>query len=109
MMREDSKRGMWRWALAGLVAVSLALAGCGGSSSTTGVIDLKSPGVEADGVIKPSVSCGAGSLWVPLEWGKLPKDTQELAIFIGRFEYVGEGGKKKVAVPFADLVSKIKP
>jgi hypothetical protein len=75
----------------------------------TSVIDLKSPGVGADGVIKPSVHCGQGSLWVPLEWGALPADTKELAIFIGRFKYVKEEGTRKAFVPFADLVSKIDP
>lgn len=111
MVGENSKKVGWSaWAL-GLVVLALASAGCGSdsSSSETSVIDLKSPGVEANGVIKPSVSCGEGSLWVPLKWGELPEDTKELAIFIGRFKYVNEGGKRKVFVPFADLVSKIKP
>jgi hypothetical protein len=111
MVRGDSKKtGRYAWAL-GLAVVALVVAGCGSgsSSSETAVIDLKSPGVGAGGVIKPNVSCGQGSLWVPLEWGDLPEDTKELAIFIGRFKYVNEGGKRKVFVPFADLVSKIKP
>lgn len=95
--------------LAATVAVLLGGCGAGGNSPVTSVIDLKSPGVGADGVIKPSVRCGAGSLWVPLEWGELPEGTRELAIFIGRFKYVNANGTRKVFVPFADLVSKVKP
>ena len=100
----------WAWGL-GLIAATLALSGCGGgeSSPVTSVIDLKSPGVGADGVIKPTVFCGWGSLWVPLKWGEVPEDTKELAIYIGRFKYVKEGGSRKLVVPFADLVSKFKP
>jgi len=75
----------------------------------TSAIDLKSPGVEANGVIKPSVSCGYGSLWIPLEWGGLPEDTKELAVLLARFEHVKDGNGKKLVVPFADLVSQFAP
>jgi hypothetical protein len=111
MTREDSGKGTWHAWVLGLIAVALALGGCGGSSDTpvTSVIDLKSPGVGANGVLKPSVFCGYGSLWVPLKWGKVPEDTKELAIYIGRFKYVKEGGTRKLVVPFADLVSRFKP
>lgn len=112
MMRGDAKRvlqGAW-WAVP--VAVALALSGCGGSGSSspvTGVIDLKSPGLKANGELKPSIRCGWGSLWVPLEWGEVPEGTKELAIFLGRFKYEKENGKRKAVVHFADLVSKFKP
>jgi hypothetical protein len=95
----------------GLVAAALALTSCGSGSSppVTSAIDLKSPGMQANGELKPSTRCGWGSLWVPLEWGKLPEDTKELAIYLGRFKYAKENGKRKVVVHFADLISKFKP
>ncbi len=112
MMREESKK-VARHACALILAVmslGLGLAGCSGSKApVTSVLDLKSPGVEPSGKTKPSVFCGWGSLWVPLEWGKVPEDTKELAILLARFEYVNEGGERKLAVPFADLVSEFKP
>ncbi|HET7486270.1 MAG TPA: hypothetical protein VFJ64_12970 [Solirubrobacterales bacterium] len=93
------------------MAAALALASCGGGSSApaTSAIDLKSPGIQANGELKPSTRCGWGSLWIPLEWGELPEDTKELAIYLGRFGYAKENGKRKVVVHFADLVSKFKP
>jgi hypothetical protein len=110
MMRGGSKKpARCAWGL-GLVAAALALASCGGNSTpVTSVIDLKSPGLQANGELKRSTRCGFGSLWVPLEWGKLPEDTKELAIYLGRFKHAKEGGKPKVVVHFADLVSKFKP
>lgn len=111
MMRENGRGTGIAWAL-GLIAVALILSGCGSASSDTGaisVIDLKSPGLRANGELKPSVRCGWGSLWVPLEWGEVPPDTKELAIYLGRFKHVKENGKPKVVVQFADLVSKFKP
>lgn len=111
MMREERREAVWCGCALGLIALALALAGCGGGSGSpvTGAIDLKSPGVQANGVTKPSVFCGWGSLWVPLEWGEVPEDTKELAVYLGRFKQVKEGGAQKVIVQFADLVSKFKP
>ncbi len=95
----------------GLIVAVLALASCGdsGSPPVTSVLDLQSSGLKANGELKPSTRCGWGSLWVPLEWGKLPEDTKELAIYIGRFTQTKKNGERKVAVHFADLISKFKP
>jgi len=93
----------------GLLVLALALASCGSDSPTTSVIDLKSPGMKANGELKPNVRCGWGSLWVPLEWGAVPTGTRELAILLARFEYAKERGKRKPIVRFADLVSNFKP
>lgn len=110
MMRGNPKktaRGIWRL---GLIAVVLALVGCGGSSPpVTSGISLKSKGVQSNGELKLSVRCGWGSFWIPLEWGEVPDDTKELAIFLGRFQYVKENGERKAVVKFADLSSKFKP
>lgn len=110
MMQGDSKKAAKvAWGLGLLVAV-LALTGCGGSSSpVTSVIDLKSKEVHSDGTLDPSVRCGWGSLWIPLEWGEVPDGTKELAILLGRYQYVKENGKRKAVVKFADLVSKFRP
>lgn len=110
MMWEGFKKSARNaWGL-GLIAAVLALASCGGSSPpVTSGLDLKSPGLRANGELKRSTRCGWGSLWVPLEWGKLPEDTKELAIYLGRFSDAKEDGKRKVVVHFADLVSKFKP
>lgn len=110
MMREESKKAV-RYVCALIAAMTvMGLAACGsGEEPITSVLDLKSPGAKANGVLKPSVFCGWGSLWVPLEWGKVPEGTKELAIMLARFKYVNEGDKRKVVVPFADLVSKFRP
>lgn len=107
MMREK-RRGI-SWAL-GLIAVAMALAGCASSgTSAISAIDLKSPGLQLNGELKPNVRCGWGSIWVPLEWGSVPEDTKELAVYIGRFEYLNKGKERKLVVPFGELVSHIKP
>jgi hypothetical protein len=111
MVRKNSRQTGVGWAL-GLIAAVLVLAGCGSASSagpSLSTIDLESPGLQANGELKPSVRCGWGSLWVPLEWGRVPENTKELAIYIGRFKYANERGKRRVVVQFADLVSKFKP
>lgn len=98
--------------LPGLIAAILVLAGCGGASSdspTLSAVALESPALQANGELKPSTRCGWGSLWVPLQWGKVPKNTKELAVYLGRFKYADEHGKQRVVVQFADLVSKFKP
>jgi hypothetical protein len=98
--------------LLGLIAAVLVLAGCGSASSDSpapSAIDLKSPGLQANGELKPSTRCGWGSLWIPLQWGKVPRNTKELAVYLGRFKLANELGKRKVIVQFADLVSKFNP
>jgi len=55
------------------------------------------------------VSCGSGSLWLPLKWGKAPAGTSELAVFIGRYEYEQTNDGRKLQVPFGDLISGISP
>jgi hypothetical protein len=91
------------------VLVAVVVAGCGESSSQPSIIDFKSPAVQANGIIRPDVKCGAGSLWLPLEWGSVPADTKELAVYIGRFKYEKTATGRKLLVPFADLISRIRP
>src|SRR4051794_10331130 len=111
MDRKNSggKEVLW---LLGLIAAILVLAGCGGTSSDSpalSVINLKSPALQANGELEPSTRCGWGAIWVPLQWGRVPEDTMELAVYFGRFKYANEHGEQRVVVQFADLVSKFKP
>lgn len=111
MNRKNSGGKETLWPL-GLIVAILGLAGCGSASSDSpalSTIDLKSPALRPNGELKQSVRCGWGSLWIPLEWGEVPDDTKELAIYLGRFKYANEHGRRKVVVQFADLVSKFKP
>src|SRR6476646_7266100 len=104
-----------RWPVA--LAVALMLAGCGKASSEepanglsdSSKIDCGSPAVGADGVISPRVSCGAGTLWLPLKWGSVPDGTDEIAVYIGRFKYKTVDGARKLIAPFGSLVSGIEP
>jgi hypothetical protein len=110
MARENLKKAARHVSVLALIAAAVALAGCGESDPpVTSVIDLKSPGVQTNGELNPSVRCGWGSLWIPLKWGEVPDDTKELAIYLGRFKNVKRNGERKVVVQFADLVSKFKP
>jgi hypothetical protein len=110
MHRALRKSPAGAWGL-GLLVALLILGGCGGGSGAaeTAQIDLKSPAVSADGIIKPSVTCGLGALWLPLRWGAAPAETKELAVYLGRFEYKRVDGRRKLVIPYADLVYHIKP
>jgi hypothetical protein len=105
-------RGFGRKIVPGVcAAVGLALlwssSGCGESSPGFAAIDFKSPAVS-QGTISPPYKCGGGSLWLPVEWGRVPPGTRELAIYMGHFHYKA-GGRRELVVPFADLVSHISP
>ncbi len=107
------------WILLGLVGL-LALAGCGGGSSdgsasdgggqgrSTAELELESPAVGADGTISPRVSCGSGTIWLPLKWGSPPSGTKELVLYWGRFEE-GKAQGSGVKVSFAAVVTGISP
>jgi hypothetical protein len=111
MDRKNSGGKEVLWPLC-LIAAILVLAGCGRTSSDNAAlsaIDLESSGLQANGELKPSTRCGWGAIWIPLHWGKVPENTNELAIYFARFKYASEHGKRRVVVQYADLVSKFKP
>jgi hypothetical protein len=95
-------------AITGLLG-ALFIASCGNSSPGTTKISFRSAAVKANGKIRASVSCGAGSLWLPLEWGPTPRDTKELAIYIGLFSYKNVKGIKRLEVSFGEIISGVKP
>ena len=103
---------MWHaWAL-GLIAIALALAGCGGGGDdpqVTSAIKLTSPDVGVDGATKPGIQCGFGPIWVTLEWGQVPEETKELAIYFTRFKSVKAGDGRKLVLTYADLINNIDP
>lgn len=98
----------------GVPAVALMLVGCGQQSSSQtpaggSSIELSSPAVGADGVISPHVKCGAGTIWLPLKWGSIPSETEELILYFGRVRRVAVDGAQRIRVPFADMLSGINP
>ena len=99
----------------GVLAVALMLAGCGSESSGnqessgTSRIQLESPAVRADGVISPHVSCGLGTIWLPLKWSSPPSGTKELILYFGRFKKETVDGAQGVRVSFAAMITGISP
>jgi phosphatidylethanolamine-binding protein (PEBP) family uncharacterized protein len=64
-----------------LLAV-LALAGCSSSSKPTAVtVPFKSPAV-IDNTLSARYTCDGRNISPPLEWGKVPSSTKELALFM---------------------------
>lgn len=107
-------------ALCGLCLAALALLSCGrepssdsasveGTAQSSAKLALESPAVGPDGAISPKVSCGAGTIWLPLKWDRVPSGTQELALYFGRLkEGAGESGSKG-GVSFAAMITGISP
>jgi phosphatidylethanolamine-binding protein (PEBP) family uncharacterized protein len=67
------------------IALVLALAGCGGGSSTTSgtplKIKFKSPALVA-GSLPALYTCDGKDITPPVEWGAVPTPTKELALFV---------------------------
>jgi len=90
------------------LAVAILLVVCGQGSSDSSTIRLKSPAVEADGLISAHYRCGAGTIWLPLRWGAIPSDTKELALYFGQFKREPAKGHR-VNVLFGALIPNINP
>jgi hypothetical protein len=103
-------RALSGWGL-GVLAAALIACGCGqgSSASTSSAIQLESPAVGVNGVISPRVSCGLGTIWLPLKWGSLPSGTKELVLYFGWFKEGAEAGGKRVVVPFGSVIREIEP
>jgi hypothetical protein len=94
----------------GVLAIVLMLAGCGESSSEESAkIRFESRAVLPNGEISPSYECGFGSVWLPLKWGSVPPETEELVLYFGRFKENAGAGSPKIKVPFAILITDIDP
>lgn len=112
-LRGGSVRALRVWLLLGLVGL-LAVAGCGQASSDSGSsesssIDFWSPAVRANGTISPRVNCGAGTLWLPLKWGSIPSETEELMVYFSRFKREAGDDGRKIKVLFAAMIFEISP
>jgi hypothetical protein len=103
-------RALSGWGL-GLLAAALLVCGCGQGSAVSprSTIRFGSPAVGANGVISPRVSCGAGTIWLPLKWGALPSGTKELVLYFGWLKWDLKHGKRRLTVPFGSVIRKIKP
>lgn len=71
-------------------------------------ISFSSPAVEPSGLVAKGFRCEQ-NLWLPLRWGKVPSSTEELALYIGRFENVAGGGSLSLQVPAGTLTLGISP
>jgi hypothetical protein len=117
------------WRSAGALAVAaLVAAGCGESGSGSDSsqdrrssteerstredparIRFESAAVRADDVISPRFECGGGSVWLPLRWGAVPPDTEELVVYLGRFIPRKGADPRRLSVPFGIFITKIDP
>lgn len=82
-----------------LVAV-LALAGCGGSPHKEATISLKSAAITGKSL--PALyTCDGKNISPPLEWGAVPADTRELALFLVSYTPVPSTHAYSAAVDWA--------
>ena len=86
--------------------LAIALAGCGGSSSadkTRGVptIPFKSPTIASKQQIPARYTCDGKDISPPLEWGAVPADVQNLALFVVGFTPEPSTKTYKVSVEWA--------
>lgn len=72
-------------------------------------IRFESPAVRADGVVSPRFECGGGSIWLPLRWGAVPPETEELAVYLGRFVPRKGAHSQRLSVPFGIFITNIDP
>jgi hypothetical protein len=99
------------------LACVLALASCGGESSSDTAaagpseLSFESPAIGPDGVISARYECGGGSIWLPLRWSQAPPGTREFVLYFGR--YRNPKAKKqespRLEVPFGILITKLDP
>jgi len=108
-VRADPMRALRLWLV--LLAMGLVLGGCGGGSSSedSATIRFWSPAVQPNGVISPRVSCGLGTIWLPLKWGSLPSGTKELVLYFGWYKKDEKRPGQGVVIPFGSVIRKIKP
>lgn len=91
-----------------LLAV-LALAGCGSSGASTNketTVSLKSAAIVRK-ALPALYTCDGKNIHPPLEWGTVPADTRELALFLVSYTPVPSTHEYSVAVDWA--VSGVNP
>lgn len=95
----------------------LALAGCGSGAGTTAStrtvpsIPFTSPVLTPGKQIPASYKCNIRNVWVPLRWGTLPPQTQELAMYIVSFDApkAAPGGTAKAEIKATAVVVGLAP
>lgn len=100
--------------LAGACALALISAGCGGgstnSSSNVPALAFGSPALAGGRVIPAHYKCDNRFVWLPLQWGEPPANTQELALYIVRFGPPRPvQGKVRAEIKASAVVVGIKP
>jgi phosphatidylethanolamine-binding protein (PEBP) family uncharacterized protein len=101
--------------VAGASALALISAGCGSGGSTTPsanvpVVAFGSPALAGSRVIPARFKCNNRDVWLPLQWGELPANTQELAMYIARFGSIKQvEGKVTAEVKASAVIVGIKP
>jgi phosphatidylethanolamine-binding protein (PEBP) family uncharacterized protein len=80
-----------RLAMMSVLGLSAVIAGCGSTGASTSTpsaiaqIEFKSPAVTTGKVIPTHYVCDENEIWLPLQWGALPSNTVELALYVARF------------------------
>jgi len=82
-----------------MLLAALALSGCSSSSTPKSVtIPFKSPAV-VDNALSARYTCDGKNVSPPLEWGKVPSSTKELALFMLALAPIrGTGGYRPTVV-----------
>jgi phosphatidylethanolamine-binding protein (PEBP) family uncharacterized protein len=72
-----------------VLVLSVAIVGCGGTNAPSvdrsPEIAFRSPALTAGRVIPSSLRCDEKGIWLPLSWGPVPSNTQELVLYIARY------------------------
>jgi phosphatidylethanolamine-binding protein (PEBP) family uncharacterized protein len=86
--------------LSSTVLAALVLAGCGSSTPKSVNISFKSPAV-INGALPARYTCDGQNISPPMEWGKVPSTSKELAVFILGLTPVGSTGRYTTSVEWA--------
>jgi len=98
-----------------MCALGFALAGCGGSSTPSIAekppIRFTSSALTRGRQVPASYHCDPRIDWLPLHWGTLPANTQELALYIVRFgpPRAVQGGAIKASIEGEAIIAGLKP
>jgi phosphatidylethanolamine-binding protein (PEBP) family uncharacterized protein len=109
--------GIRHAAIAGVVLLAVAVAGCGSSATSSTTTENKprvafqSPALNTRGFIPASLRCSENKIWLPLRWGALPANAEELAIYVARFgkPAATSSGSARAVLIAQQLIIGLKP